>query len=130
MTIYVPDELFDRMQKIRARTGPNWSRVASDAFEQVLLEVHKAKAPTMTTAIRLPYPTTGDYDLFDVKHARGRFKIKVSRSAIQSRWPQPLERVVARYAADAIENNPGLEPGDVLPRTVTTTVVEDVLKGM
>ncbi|MCA8976781.1 MAG: hypothetical protein KDC98_18810 [Planctomycetes bacterium] len=129
VTVYVPDELFDRMKAVRTTAGPNWSQIASDAFERALKRLQKARS-RLTTAAHLPYPTQGDYDVWEVKHSRGRFQVKVSDTVMSSRWRKPLSRVVARFAQEFLDANPEIEPGDVLPKVVTSPVVEDVISRM
>lgn len=129
MTIFVPDEVFARMQSARTKTGPNWSQVATEAFERTLQQLHEARSK-VTTAVHLPYPTTGDYDVWEVKHRNGPFQVKVTRSAAACKWPKPLPRIVSAFAREIIEDNPGLAPGSILPKMLTTTAVEDVLRRM
>jgi hypothetical protein len=121
INITVPDELFARMKEARARgsrIGPNWSEIACRAFEAVVQELQNVR-PTMSAAVRLPYPTTGDYTLFEVRRGRGQLKVKVSGTVCAPRYVHrtKLPRIVAVFAADFIANNPDvvLKDGGVLP---------------
>lgn len=134
INITVPDELFDRMKAARARgsrVGPNWSEIACRAFADVLQQLQKAR-PTMSTAVELPYPTTGDYTLFEVRLDGKRIKVKVSGTVCAPRYVHrsKLPRIVPIFAADYIAAHPelSLRDGDVLPELLGSGDADAIAK--
>lgn len=135
INVFVPEALFERMQAARARagdrrSGPNWSEIACAAFEATLQQIKEVR-PTMSAAVRLPYPTAGDYSLFEVRRGRHLFKVKVSGSVCDAPnyvHRRKIPRIVAAFASEFFDENPdaNVSDGDVLPVTLTAGAADAI----
>lgn len=122
MTIFVPDEVLAEMQAVRNKSGPNWSQIATTAFRETLQQISKARA-NMASAVLLPFPTTGDYSLFEVRHGRKRFRVKVVGTLCTPNYYlyDRLPLIVGAFAAEILEERPDISDGSVLDKMLTTT---------
>lgn len=123
VTVFVPEDVFAEMQAVRTRTGPNWSQVATTAFQKTIQELKRARSATMS-AVELPYPTAGDWVVFEVRQGGKRYQVKVSGTARACRYRHPLPRIVEAVARDYLEEHPQLEDGSILPVMVSSTLAE------
>jgi hypothetical protein len=127
VTLFVPDEVFEQMQAARTKTGPNWSQVATEAFRRTLHELKEARS-TMAPAVRLPYPTTGDYEVFEVRRGRSRFQVKVSGTVCAPNYvhARKLPRIVAAFAEEIIDADPSIGDGGTLPKVLTSSTADAI----
>jgi hypothetical protein len=128
ITIFVPDEVLAQMQAARTKTGPNWSRVATEAFEKTLQELKEARA-SMAAAVQLPYPTTGDFKVFEARRGRARYFVKVTGTVCDGmyRTRKPLlARIVSVFVDEFLEANPHTEDGATIEKMLTSTEAEAI----
>jgi hypothetical protein len=129
ITISVPDEVVAQMQAARTPTGPNWSQVATEAFQLVLQKLKEAKS-TMGPAVPLPFPTTGDYSVFEVRQGKRRFQVKVSGTVCAPNYvhARKLPRIVSAFAQQVLDENPNLDDGSILPKTLLSATADAIAK--
>lgn len=128
VTVSVPEDVFAAMQAARTRSGPNWSAIATAAFQQALQQLKEARSTMGPAAVRLPFPTTGDFEVFEVRRGRERYEVKVSGTVCAPNYyfHRKLARIVSAFAEEVLSEHPDLEDGSTLPRMLTSTAAERI----
>jgi hypothetical protein len=127
VTVSIPDDLHARMRAIHG-VPPNWSNIAAASFEAVLRDIKRSREQSESpqVAIRLPFPTQGDYSIYEARVGKHTFQVKVSHTAEALRYRTPLERIVAVFARRALGRHPGLGDGEALPDLLVSSTAQEI----
>lgn len=130
ISIYISEDLKARMDAIG--DSVSWSKIATQAFEDALRdskEIRQRRVKT-TMAIELPFPTSGDYKIFEAHVGGLPYQVKVSGSARAQQYRSPLGRIVARFAEQVLQRHPKAKSNEPLPETLFSDVADRIDKDL